>query len=334
MKPSPTRRAVLGAGVAVTVGGLSAAGRTRAAAADRVVLTGTVTPENGADVGDDQIQLLSNDSSNSTRTDDDGQFEVELDANAEYRIGYYRSDSGTTVAPRKKGVPHIYELRTTYVGTEDEDLGEFVLPRANVVDIRVLTEDGDPLYGSDITFRHSGWGTGDSFSLNEEGYATIDGASFTGVELAEAARAEVTPPNRGSYEDTTYKRRAAVTGPLEFVVEIGSSGATWSVDRGESPETGTSGKAPKTATGTTTADGTAPPRSSTPRTTTESGAVQGTTRTGTRIGTQTVADSERGFFSNGPDSGALEALEDPFVLTVGGFVLSVAGILHNMMRGH
>lgn len=41
----------------------------------------------------------------------------------------------------------------------------------------------------------------------------------------------------------------------------------------------------------------------------------------------------RGFFSNSGDS-TLEPLGDPFVLTVGGFVLSVAGIVYQLVSGH
>lgn len=43
-------------------------------------------------------------------------------------------------------------------------------------------------------------------------------------------------------------------------------------------------------------------------------------------------DISRGFFTNGDDVG-LNPITDPFVLTVGGFILSVAGIVHQMLGG-
>ena len=52
--------------------------------------------------------------------------------------------------------------------------------------------------------------------------------------------------------------------------------------------------------------------------------------------TTTLSDSgevERGFFSNGPNSGSSDLLANPFLLTLGGFIFSAAGILLQLSRG-
>ncbi|MFC7097171.1 PQQ-binding-like beta-propeller repeat protein [Halobaculum marinum] len=49
-------------------------------------------------------------------------------------------------------------------------------------------------------------------------------------------------------------------------------------------------------------------------------------------GTTTEEPVNRGFITNG-EEGQLDALSDPYVLTIGGFALSVAGVLHSMIGG-
>lgn len=348
MNAVSTRRSFLKTGVAGTLGGASVVGRSRAAAVETSILSGRIVPENGASIGDDQVQAHSRNSSEHFRTDNDGRFEVELESNTEYQLGYYRSDSGTQLAPRKKGVPHVYNLSSAYLGSDDKDLGEMVLPQAHLIDLRVLNGNDEPLYGSKMTYRHSGWGGGNSYlSLTEQGYAILEGASFTGVELAQQARVEVEPPQRTSHGDTTFKRRSSISGPTEFVVRIDDSGATWKVQEGDGPETtqATSETTQRTSETTRATD-----KTTNQKTTTQSQSPSGTTTVGGTTSTSpsdgtsgpgnqtetttTTVQSQRGFFSNGQEASDLDVLNDPFSLTVAGFVLSAAGIAHQLVRGY
>jgi hypothetical protein len=342
MKRAATRRTFLRAGVGGVLGGASLVGGvSRAVAADTVTLSGTVVAKSGAKVQNDEINTYWDDVYRNVRTDGDGYFEMEVPKNRNYTLSYYKADSRSDLEAAKNGAPHIYEFEGTFVGEEDKDIGELVLPEADIVDLRVLKPNGEPLMGAKPDYRYSGWGANPSrLSLNTDGYTVIDGASFTGLELADFGTAEVEPPAGDEYEDRTYKHQFSIDGPTEVIATVDSEGVEWSV--GEADETtpkGTTATTDETTSDTTsetTGRGTTP-ASPTDSPTTREVPATATTSRGTRRGNRTAGsttESKRGFFSNGPGESDLEMLNDPFVLTVGGFVLSAAGIVHQLVRGY
>ncbi|MFC7079123.1 hypothetical protein [Halorussus caseinilyticus] len=264
---------------------------------------------------------------------------MEVPASGEYKLGYYNDASNIESGDTRNGSPHIFNLGKQYVGTDPVDIGVVTLPRAYPVDLRVLKPSGEPLMGARTDYRHSGWGaSGRLLALNTEGYTVIDGATHTGLEFAEHVTAEVKPPAGDEYDDGTYKHTVTVDRPTELTVTIGADGAKWQVERGERGTTETTTDSGTTATTTrerttreTTSRRTTPPGTAQ---TTREVPVNATTRRGTREGNESSAKSERGFFSNGTGTSDLEMLNDPFVLTVGGFVLSAAGIAHQLVRGY
>lgn len=342
MNQTPTRRRFLRAGVAGTLASASLVGSARpVAAADTVTLSGTVTAENGAKIRNDEINASGAGTFENVRTDNSGNFEIDVPQHGNYTLAYYKADSRSDFEGTKNGATHIYEFDSYSVGGEDEDVGELVLPKAHIVDLRVLKPSGEPLMGADPDYRYNGWGGNPGrTSLNTDGYTVIKGASFTGAEFAGHVTAEVEPPAGDEYADRTYDRRVTVEGPTEIVATIDSSGATWEVNRAGEKTTEVTETTAQTTTEATTRTPTSTPTPT--RTTTESGSTRTTTEPSSTTTTPTTtieagnetAAPDRGFFSNDADAEDLEMLNDPFVLTVGGFVLSAAGIAHQMLRGY
>ncbi|WP_276302424.1 hypothetical protein [Halorussus lipolyticus] len=345
MKRSATRRTFLRADVGGVLGGSAlVGGASRAVAADTVTLSGTVVAKSGAAVQNDEINTYWDDVNRNVRTDGEGYFEMEVPKNRNYTLSYYKADSWSDLEATKNGAPHIYEFEGTFVGEDDTHIGELVLPEAHIVDLRVLKPDGEPLMGAKPDYRYSGWGANPGrLSLNTDGYAVIDDASFTGLELARFGTVEVEPPAGDEYEDRTYKHQFSIDGPTEVVATVDPEGVEWSVgEAGETtPKGTTAGTTGEQTTRATTSDrtsrSTAGKSTTEPRTTRDDPATtagrRGTQR-GTGQANRTTTQSRRGFFSNGPGESDLEMLNDPFMLTVGGFVLSAVGIVHQLVRGY
>lgn len=307
------------------------------AAAETTTISGTIRANSGAKIQGDEINFSGGGGFHSVNTDNSGQFTADVPKNQTYKMGFYKADSRSDFEAVKNGAPHIYSPGYYTVGDGPKDLGTIELPEAHLVDLRILKSSGEAFLGAQPGFRHNGWGENPSrVAINTEGYTVIKGATFTGAEFAESVTLEVEPPAGDKYESTTHKKPISVEEPMTVTAVLDGSGVDWNVETtAEFTESG-SQTTPTTTTTTTTEPS--------PTTTTAASPTTSTTQTTTRIDHTSSAPAEsarantttvnRGFLSNEGENTDMEYLTDPFSLTLVGFVLSVGGIAHQMLRGY
>ncbi|KAB1193189.1 hypothetical protein GJR96_06910 [Haloferax sp. MBLA0076] len=323
MSRQSTRRSFLRAGV---LGGLSlgtlAAGTGTATAAEQTIVSGTLVAESGAKVNRDKISAAGR-SYHTGETDANGEFEIAVGTNSEYEFTVHKAESGRELQPTKDGMPHVYMFEEVTVDDGPVDLGEIVLPTAHILDIRIVTPDGKPLTDARPKIRDDGFGV-DPYRIlvDDDGYAKIIEADFTGFEVVESVTVEVEPPRGETYPDATFTQAVYVDRPTVVTATVSETGVSWDVSKSEEkPESTASTSGESTATATS---------ADTTRETEDTG-----TEAQTTDANETTPDRPtRGFLSNGASAEDLGALNDPFVLTVGGFLLSVLGIAHNLVRGY
>jgi hypothetical protein len=321
------RRAVLkmtaGCSAVVTGGPVLGTART----ASTVTVSGTVVAADGDPAGDVTMEASTNQHPRAT-TDSEGRFSLEVSANSQFYLGMYEYKSDST-PPKRDGVPFMYDFGEHSVSGEDVDLGALELPEAHVVTLRVLDENGNPAPSAepDIAAKSGGhwFGAGPSKTyLDGEGYLRLEGADEMGAELGGPVLLSATFRDTGA----TYEKSYTVTEPLDLVVQSGD-GFREARSGPETTETQTTESTTvETATTTSTPTIETPTAEPTTKTTvsnrtTEMAMSENATQTGVK----------RGFLANGESADDYEFLTNPFFLTVGGFVLSVAGIAHNLLRG-
>lgn len=262
-------------------------------------------------------------------TDDEGRFSERVESSSTVGIGLYKQSSSGTASAVKNGVPHVYNIGSFDVGPDGRDLGELQLPEAHLVKMRALDSNGDPVSGATPDVRHNGLGIGSHWmSTDSDGWAYLEDTDIQGIELTGRVKLSMAIPVDGG--SMSYKTDALVSEPKTAVFQIGEG----SYVTDTSPESTTS-KSASTDTQT---------RTSTQSTSTQSKSNDATTavesstasRSETTPSTMTPQPStaKRGFLSNSPDAEDLGPLNNPLVLTVGGFALSAAGIAHSMIRGY
>lgn len=200
--------------------------------------------------------------------------------------------------------------------------------------MRALDADGNPVADATPGIRHEGAGIGESYmSTRSDGYAYINDGDTDGVELTDRVQLNMEiPTDGGAFK---LEERVRIDSPTEVVFQIGD-GVSVSTADGDATSTATQTRTETrtqtpTQTQMETATATTEPRTAT---TTADGATASRTATSSRAATGTATPPSRGFISNGDSATDLGPLDDPFVLTVGGFALSVAGIVHQMVRGY
>jgi len=323
-------------GYLAVVGGCLAtsgvAGTAAASSSDQVTVSGRVEAFDGDPAGNRELEVAGD---YDTRTDDTGDFQVEVDTGRNAHIGFYKSVYGQKIGPVQNGVPHVDKLVTFEVDSSDVDLGTLTLPKGHVVDVQALDGDGNPVADAEFHVWADGYGSGYRLlRANDDGYMTIRHAEFTGIELAESSKVTVTIPGDDGAADKQFEKSLYVDGPTTVTaqegegvtVEDGASTTTPSTTSTTGSSTSTRSTATTSSTSTTK-----PPSSASTTRTTDTGASGASLTTTAGNGTDTAP--RRGFLSNGESAGSYGFLRDPFFLTVGGFVLSVAGIAHNMVRG-
>lgn len=307
-------------------GGIGVAGLTAttgiATAAD-VTIRGQVVDYTGAPVARRRIAVDEQRRDGIFRyvvTDADGVFSTDVNPKQTYSLGLYKSANRKLHAPELNGVPHIEGLGEHYVGSNDTDLGTLEVPRGYEVDVLVLDRDGTPVEDADVDFRDgSGFGAhARILTTNSDGYLVIEDASFTGFEAAGLTTVSVSLASDDS-ESTEYSDRFQITEPVTIRVQEGA---------GMSMEAGATGDADPIETATAT-----PTTTSTPQSTSQTRTATSAGQTDAATATATSGAAQRGFLRNGENADDLGGLADPLVLTVGGFALSVAGIVHQLVRG-
>lgn len=203
--------------------------------------------------------------------------------------------------------------------------------------MRALDSDGNPVQGAQPGINHGGFGAGKSIlTTDEDGYMKIQNTYFTGVELSGRVKTAMTIPSEGA-GSTKFQENFFFDSPKTLVFQVGEGVSVR--DSSESNDTPTMASTPaddagsSTSSTTPTTTSTASPTSqATPQPTESAHSTSFTEEKGSGPATQTNTRPPRGFIVNGGEND-LEFLSNPVTLTVGGFVLSVAGIAHQMMRG-
>lgn len=341
MNTNTRRRFLRSAGV-VASAGVASSVCSRRVRATKTTLSGQFVAENGARIVNDKVNAVDHEFYR-TRTDGYGRFEMELPSNNEYKLAFYKADDRSDLQGIKNGVPHVYVPGHFDVGDGPTDVGKITLPKAHILDFRIVDGADEPLYGSDPGYRVDGFGVNPSrVEVGADGYATIEGAEFTGLEVVGRTQLEFEPPSSSE----RYDRSFTVDEPTTVTATVVDEEVSWDVSTGARASNRTSREG-ETPSPTDEPTATGPPRGTPTRaepspTETPAWPTKTTrpTATGTPTGnasanrTGTPTTNQRGFLTNGADAEELGPLDDPFFLTVGGFALSVAGIVHNMVRGH
>lgn len=269
-------------------------------------------------------------------TSSEGKFSAESEPDAQLSLAFYKGDQSTKIAPVRNHVPHVYVFGNYYTAKEDMELGELTVPKAHLVRLRALDEDGNPVHNATPGVRHQGAGIGDHYmSTESDGWAYINGADFDGIELTGNTLLSMEIPVEGG--TNILEKQVTIDGPKTVTFQVGD-GVT--VSETESSK-GTATPSQPTTLDTTTIQDSTLSNPSQPKTTTstpqsptlrKTRTATGSTRRGSDNRNRTN-DLKRGFFSNGESASDLGPLDDPFTLTIGGFALSVIGIAHQMIRG-
>lgn len=176
------------------------------AASESVTLQGTIKSDDGDPVQNARV-AITEPSFRYVRTDSEGKFSTQVPSGTRVSMGFYKSDKDYFLAPRLDGVPHIQTLPTVTVGENGYDLGEYLLPKAYLLEARAVfanrpggVEDAIPRFGSldDGSYFASGYSY---TTTNQDGYLKLNEADFTGVEMAGETRVWMYPPTYEPYEE-------------------------------------------------------------------------------------------------------------------------------------
>lgn len=262
--------------------------------------------------------------------DDNGRFTADVESNSRTKIAFYKGSRSSFLAPIRNGVPHVRSLGH-WETDSGRDIGTVSLPQAYFIQIRALDADGQPVEDAEPGVRHGGYGVSDfSLTTNENGYLQIRDTDFDGIELRGRVKTSITIPTDGS-GSIAFEERIRFDSPKTVVFQVGegvtvqdssstTASPTSSPTSSPTPQEPTQSAAP-TVSASPTSTRTAQP--------TSPGGEPPSTKGST---SPTATREPRGFFSNG-NPGELAFLSNPLTLTIGGFVLSVAGIAHQMLRG-
>jgi len=302
-----------------------------ATTAAKVTISGELESYDGNTVSGQTVYLTYGSGSNTIKTDNSGSFETSIESNSTVSLGLYN----TTAA--KDGVPHIDGLGSYDVDSSNTDIGTISIERGYLVNLQAINNDGDPVSNAEFHVRADGYGRTYRHA-NDSGYMYINnGADFTGLELAESVKVTIVIPGNSDGEaDKKYQETIYVDSPMTVTAREGEG--TTIKEQKPTETTTTTQTTTETTTSTTTTTATPTTTTETTATTTKTTVsttppttIQSTEKAMSTNGTETP--SKRGFLSNGESTGDYEFLTNPFHLTVGGFILSVAGIAHNLLWG-
>lgn len=315
--------------VFVTAGGLVGSVQ----AEETVSVSGEVVTADGNPATDVTMEASTN-SHPRTLTDSNGRFSLDVSANSRFYLGLYEYKVDSS-PPERDGIPFIYDFGEEWVDESDKDLGTLTLPETYVVNLRFLHADGEPAPSTepDLAAKKGGhwFGAGPSKTkVTRDGYLKIDGNDEPGVELGGSVLLSAEFDETGA----KYEKSFNITEPTDLVVQAGKGFREASANTTEESTTTTAMKTtPTSTTKETTATTSTTSRSPTTSTVTNSPTSRPTEQR-SETPTNTTQRPKRGFFSNSESAnGNPGVLKDPFFLTVSGFVLSVGGIVHQMVRG-
>ncbi len=298
------RRFCLSAGMAAVASTGTVVGQTTAQ--QEIQVSGTVRSEVDADPASTTIEIFkTSDPSQSLQAtiESDGQFSGSLPGTGTYQLVYINQTSTAELITEQDDLPLVYYFTEMEI-TDGGDLGEFVLPEGEPVSIQCVDTDGRPIENLPVNFRsENGYEVQpDAFTTNPEGYVQFSDASEPGVELAGTTTIEIRPQSGSPVQ----LREIAVTEQMDLRLTVTKPSQYQNVE----------------INGATASDEQSSGTVSAQPSETVSAQPNGTTG---------AAGRQRGFFSNSGNEPAF--LSNPINLTTLGFLLSVAGIIHQMLGG-
>ena len=220
------RRQFLTRGTAVTaIGLLSVAGVTSAAANRQPRIQGGIARSNNRPADDDIVHVAGPDFTR-TETNRGGRFDATVGEPGFYSVGYYnRAADGERIGDvARDGTPDVYTVhRHVWVEDENVNLGRTRLPKAHLVNVDVVDENGDPVAGATVDFAHLVDGT--SFGIrertNEDGAFQFASLEEPGVELAGTIVVGIWPPGEDpTREEPSVRTQFEVTEPTSKTFEL------------------------------------------------------------------------------------------------------------------
>ncbi|NLV14753.1 Ig-like domain-containing protein [Haloarcula argentinensis] len=286
-------------------------------------MSASVVAETGTALTDSHVVFADRETHEWYRADidEDGNFSADLPSNTGYDVIFFHQKQGDLMRSAFDGVPVIADLDQIRVENEPMELGNYTVPEGFVTTIQVVDSNGNPLENVPLSFyTQYGAGTGPrSFTTNADGYVTHAASSEAGIELAGSMTIRTHPASaNGELLDTIFvDEEKSLTVTLRNPEEY--NGIVVHDDSGDVTEPPPETQTPPASDSTAQSIRTKPEQTA---------AQQSSSESSTGDNSNSV---QRGFFSNGANEP--EALSDPMNLTVGGFLLSVAGIVFQMVGG-
>jgi hypothetical protein len=175
-----------------------------------------------------------------TVTDANGDFTLEVLANATYDIFYYGGDflnGGQNLIPRD-GVPDVFAVERVVAGESDIPVGDQTLPPAHDLDVSVVDTSGNPVEEARVTYVHTENDPNDSalasspvLLTNANGLADVSGLetigrTVSGLEVAGNVTVLVAPPGGDVRSmNRTYTRTINVTDDDRITITINGTAA-------------------------------------------------------------------------------------------------------------
>lgn len=317
----------------IGLGAIGGATLSRTVRAEESTVSGRLLSHDGDPVTNSRVQNYGGDHFQ-VYTDSDGYFSGEAESGSRLHLVLYREDRRGQFYTEWTGVPHVYTFRESRAEEGGTDLGEIRLPQAHLVRLKAVDSDGEPIRGGIPDIHHGGAGIGSRrMSTESDGWAYLDNANSDGIELTGnlLLGMEIPADDGGARK---YEIRPTIDEPTAYEFQIGEGVTELNAEQTET-QTATSSTATETPDQTPTEElpTQTPTEKESPTQTPTSTVTPTSTEVRTEATPMTETESQRGFLSNNP-SKDLGPLDNPFYLTVGGFALSVAGIIHNMVRGY
>jgi hypothetical protein len=283
---------------------------TASAQSDTTTVTATVESAFGSSLTDSHVVFVNQETVEWYRADiaKDGSLQTSVPSGYGYDVVFFNQPQGSAINPEFNGVPVVQDLDSIDVGDSEKALGSYTVPEGHVAQLRIENEAGNPLQNVPLSFSTpsgAGVGSGD-FTTNENGYVFHVENSQPGIELA----GSVTMRTHGAggkggvlaqlFVDSDMSSTAVLRNPDDYANIIEREGTAGTATSGivEQEQSTPDPSAPDQAAAASVGDG---------------------------------ASARRGFLSNSGDEPPL--LSNPTNLTIGGFVLSVGGIVYQMVGG-
>lgn len=209
---------------------VAAAGNT----AGNVPVTGTIQSSGNIPLSEGFVASVNDDwtHGDSSSLGGSGNFELSTQEGETYGLVYYQYEKheNDDITFARDGVPDVYSLGTVDVDGET-DLGTTRLPDAHLLTVSVVDQEGNPVYGANVTVlpraTDGSASTAWQMETNSDGELVNYDNEKAGIEVAGNVELTVDPPeavvgSKGVFEyaDGTYTRDITVTEDRHVEFEV------------------------------------------------------------------------------------------------------------------